>query len=265
MEYDLINSYNEIDEENRLQSTQARKVEFVSTIEALDQFIIPGIKIFDCGCGVGIYSIHYAKRGAKVTALDIVPKHISRLQEIVTTEKLSIDCHLGDACNLSEFNSNEFDLTLCLGPLYHLISEEAQDSCIKECIRVTKENGVIAFAYISPFSVFPCVVRGDSSRAENKLVDIICENKKISSKDDLCFWTDNYYYTPDEIEKKLSEFGLEIIDHLATDGQSIAFQSMVNQLSPKEFETWLYYHKKTCRERSILGSSNHGLVLLRKK
>lgn len=265
MEFDLINSYNEIDEENRLQSTQARKVEFISTIDALKQFVSPGNKIFDCGCGVGIYSIHYAKIGAEVTALDIVPKHINILQEIVTTEELRINCYLGDACNLNDFKSNEYDLTLCLGPLYHLITKEAQNSCIEECIRVTKENGVIAFAYISPFSVFPCVVRGDSNRATRELVDIICDNKMISSKDNLCFWTDNYYYTPDEIEYKLREYGLEVLDHLATDGQSIAFQSMVNQLSKKEFDTWLYYHKKTCRERSILGSSNHGLVIVRKK
>lgn len=30
------------------------------------------------------------------------------------------------------------------------------------------------------------------------------------------------------------------------------------------YEVWLKYHMRTCRERSILGMSNHGLVIVRK-
>lgn len=58
---------------------------------------------------------------------------------------------------------------------------------------------------------------------------------------------------------------LEIMDHLATDGQSIAFQSVVNILDEKAFSVWMNYHRLICRERSILGSSNHGLIIARKK
>ena len=265
MHFDLINSYNEIDEENRLQSTQARRVEYLSTVESLEKYIFPGMKILDCGCGVGIYSLMYAKMGAEVIALDIVPKHINRLHELSVNENIPITPVVGNATDLSRFDSRKFDLTLCLGPLYHLISEKDQETCINECVRVTKKDGIIAFAYISPYSVFPCVIRGDTNRVSSELVEKIINDKKISSDDNLCFWTDFYYYTPAEIEAKLILNNLDIIDHLATDGQSIAFQSVINNLDDKAFSVWMNYHRLTCRERSILGSSNHGLVIARKK
>ena len=265
MYFDLINSYNEIDEENRLKSTNARKVEYYTTVRVLERFFFKGIKIFDCGCGVGIYSLKYAKEGADVVALDIVPKHIKRLSEIASSENIQLRSIVGDARNLCQFPNNEYDMTLCLGPLYHLVSDEDHISCIHECIRITKENGIIAFAYISPYSVFPCVIRGDANRISDKLIKKILDDKKILSSDELCFWTDNYYYSPQDIENVLRKFNLEIVDHVATDGQSIAFQSVVNSFDEKAFKLWLDYHWKICRERSILGCSNHGLVIVRKK
>ena len=40
---------------------------------------------------------------------------------------------------------------------------------------------------------------------------------------------------------------------------------MVNELSDEEYEGWMKYHLKICGEQSILGYSNHGLYVCRKK
>lgn len=255
----------EIDEEHRLQSTLARKVEFLTTVESLSSYISENTKVIDIGCGAGIYSCYFSRIGAIVSALDIVPKHIDRLRELAIKENLSINSYVGNALDLSQFKDSSFDVVLCLGPLYHLTSDEEHNTCIRECIRVVKPGGIIAFAYISPYSVFPCVLRGDISRASSELIHSIVDNKKVLHNESSCFWTDNYYYTPEDIEERLRINNLEIIDHLATDGQSIAFQSLVNSMSENQFEIWLEYHRKTCRTRSILGTSNHGLIIARKK
>lgn len=264
-ELSVISSYEEIDEENRLQSTNARKVEFLSTIEALFPYMKKGFKVLDCGCGVGIYSLYYARQGMDVTSLDLVPKHIQRLDEIASAENIEIKTSVGNAVDLSAFVNQSFDITLCMGPLYHLIYKENLEACIKECIRVTKGNGIIAFSYISPFSVFPCVVRGDIEKINKELAKKIIEDRKILSEDQLCFWTDSNYYAPADIEELLNNCGLTIIDHLATDGQSIAFQNVINYFSQEQFAIWMDYHRMVCREKSILGASNHGLVITRKK
>lgn len=262
---DVIESYMEIDEEHRLQSTLARRVEFITTIEALTPFLRDNISVLDVGCGVGVYSIYLAQRGASVTSVDLVPMHIQRLRELVIANDLPIEAHDGNATDLSDYSDAYFDIVLCFGPLYHLIDEDEQEKCISECIRVTKPNGIIAFAYISPYSVYPCVLRGDISRNSLKLMKKIVDDRKVSSNDPCCFWTDNYYYSPEDIEERLMHSNLDIEDHLATDGQSIAFQSVINSMNKEQFNIWLEYHRKTCRISSLLGASNHGLIITRKK
>lgn len=262
---DVIDSYQYIDEEHRLQSSLARRVEYYITIDALGAYIHSGTKMLDCGCGAGIYSIYFSKMGADVTAVDLVPKHIARLRQIAAEENLTIVSAVGNAANLSGYRSGSYDVVLCMGPLYHLISEADQEKCLLECIRVVKPDGIIAFSYISPYSVFPCVMRGDPSRISEELVQKIISEKRISSQEACCFWTDNFFHDPEEIERWMKRAGLDIVDHLATDGQSIAFQNTINDLNDNSFLIWLQYHKKICRIHSVLGTSNHGLIITRRK
>lgn len=264
MTQDVIASYMQSHEGQRLTSTLARRVEYIITIENIEKYCKAGMEVLDVGCGEGIYSCYLAKLGMNITAVDLVPRHIEHLKQVSRENNYSIKAFEGNAIDLSVFCDACFDVVLCFGPLYHLVNEEDQKKCISECIRVTKSNGMIIFAYISPYSVYPCVLRGDLSRCSSELVKRIIDDKKIMANDPYCFWTDNYYYSPDIIEKRLKSFNLEICDHLALDGQSIAFQSVINSMNKKEFENWLEYHRKICRERSILGASNHGLIVTKK-
>lgn len=263
---DIINSYEEIDEEKRLNSSRARKVEFFSTIEALQPYISCSLNCLDLGCGTGVYSIYYADKVKSITAVDLVPNHISRLEELWRKRnyKTHIETAVEDAVDLS-CRDSVFDLVLCLGPLYHIPDPQKQKKCINQCIRVTKPRGIIAFSYISPFSVFPCVIRGDISRMSQELVDKIVVDRGLYADDPCCFWTDNYFHEPAALENLLREANLEILDHLATDGQSIAFQSTVNNMTDSEFDIWMDYHRKICRNPSVLGTSNHGLIITRKR
>ena len=261
----LIESYQEIDEENRLQSTLARKVEYLTTIDVLNKYCSGSKKCIDVGCGVGIYALYLDRIGIQTTAIDIVPDHIKRLKEIISRQNSNIDAHIGNALDLSAYKSDTYDIVLCLGPLYHLITSEDQNKCINECKRLVNSDGVLLFSYISPYSVFPCAIRGDSKRMSTGLIDKIVIDHKIEADSPYCFWTDNYYHDPTEIESLLNRHGLEIVDHLATDGQSIAFQSIINQMTEDQFSIWMNYHFKTCRVRTMLGASNHGLVVARKK
>ena len=267
MKEDIINAYRIDNEEARLQSTLSRKVEYYSTIEALEPYCEVHKKVLDIGCGVGIYSLYLAEKGMNVTAIDIVPEHIEKLNAIIKSDysKLPIKAIVGSADNLSEFEDEDFDIVLCMGPLYHMTSIDEQKKCLNECIRVSKVNAILFFSYISPYSVFPCVIRGDITRISNKLVNRIIDDHKVYANDSCCFWTDNYFHVPDEIEKLLLSAGLLIKDHLATDGQSIAFQSVINSMSKDEFEIWMEYHRKICRIPSVIGNSNHGLIIAEKE
>ena len=260
----LIESYNDIDEENRLQSSLARSVEYMTTIGVIEKYITNASRCIDIGCGVGIYSLFMARKGIKTIAVDLVPNHINRLVDLAHEASVELETYVGTALDLSKFDSDCFDITLCLGPLYHLLDRDDQLTCIQECKRVTKKNGILLFAYMSPYSVFPCAIRGDITRMSLPLIGKIIDDHCIDAESPYCFWTDTYFHDPSEAEKLITESGLTIIDHLATDGQSIAFQDVINHMNQDEFTMWMQYHLKICRNRTILGASNHGLVVAKK-
>lgn len=59
----------------------------------------------------------------------------------------------GDATNLSTFDDESFDITLVLGPMYHLYESQDVNKAIDEAVRVTKKNGVIMFAFLSVYAI----------------------------------------------------------------------------------------------------------------
>lgn len=54
----------------------------------------------------------------------------------------------GNALELSSFSDDYYDVTLLLGPLYHLYNPEDKRQAIREALRVTKPGGVIFAAYV---------------------------------------------------------------------------------------------------------------------
>lgn len=53
----------------------------------------------------------------------------------------------GNAMDLSIYEDNLFDMTLVLGPLYHIGSKPEKKRILEEAVRVTKPGGVIMAAY----------------------------------------------------------------------------------------------------------------------
>ncbi|WLC85267.1 hypothetical protein KTC97_05780 [Clostridium estertheticum] len=66
------------------------------------------------------------------------------------------------------------------------------------------------------------------------------------------------------MELLVSKFKIKIIDHVATDGISPLLGKLVDEMNDEEYEAWTYYNLCSCREKSILGSSNHALLICRK-
>jgi hypothetical protein len=74
-----------------------------------------------------------------------------------------------------------------------------------------------------------------------------------------------FFASPTEIENFLSKCNIDIIDHVALDGLSPFLRDSIDDMSDEEYEIWINYQLKTCREKSILGISNHGLVICKKR
>lgn len=260
----LISYYQDYDEDNRLCRSKSRQLEFLMTIEALAPYFKKKSSIADIGAGTGKYSFYFSQKGHEVTAVDIVPKHIKmmRKRKKENGDQL-IKVHEGDARKLSFLPDATFDLVLCMGPFYHLRKIEDRYQCLNECKRIAKPGGVIAISYINKFfTIFGCLkCQVPLGKSLNSVLD---ENFKFKSKADQ-FLDVSFFCSPENIEKQVKGTGLKILDHIGLDGPFNLITKEIEQMNKAQFLNLYQYHRLTCREKSILGYSNHGLVVCRKK
>jgi SAM-dependent methyltransferase len=239
-------------------------MEFITTTHILDDLLEGNLNILDCAAGTGVYSLYLADRGHYVTALDITKKHIEILNQKLEGKKYNVETSVNDARGLDMFEDESFDAVLCMGPLYHLTEEQDRKMCFGECYRVLKKGGLLISGYINRFFVIPHVITKNFSLLNKDFIDNLRKNGLLKHDDPLSFWTDSYFHTPDEMEGLYEDFALELVDHLGADGISPILANAIDRMSDEEFDVWFEYHLSVCREKSILGMSNHGLIIGRK-
>ena len=148
----LENYYNNYDEDSRLVRDKTHTIEFITTTNFIDKYLKKGDRILEVGAGTGRYTIHYAQKGYKVDAVELVEKNLNILKSKITND-LDVNAIQGNCLNLDMFENDTFDITLILGPLYHLYTEDDAKKAIEEAIRVTKKHGKIIIAYITDDAV----------------------------------------------------------------------------------------------------------------
>lgn len=262
----ITNYYEKYDEEGRITSTKARKIEFVVTTSILDQYIGGSSDILELGAGTGVYSFYYAGKGNKVLATDIIPKHIEAINKKLSlqSKNIALSAEIANAIDLSRYEPESFDAVTCLGPIYHLTEENDRLRCIREALRVLKKGGILAIAYINKHFIPHALMVRDKRYISRKFIDKLLNTGIIKEGEEECFWTDAFYTSPTEMETLISQFDAEIVEHVATDGISQLFRNFIDEMNEEEYDAWLYYSLKSCRDKSILGLSNHGLLVCRK-
>lgn len=153
----LVEYYNKFNEDKRLLSRHGQ-VEYAVTKHYLDECIASSmgdmnsdnsvISIADIGAGTGRYSLALAKEGYSVTAVEYVQYNLGILKKHMREEGLSFDAYKGDARHLKKLADKAYDVTLLLGPMYHLHSDEDKVKALKEAMRITKPGGYVLVAYV---------------------------------------------------------------------------------------------------------------------
>ena len=245
-------------EEERFDTNHGR-VEYLTTLKYINNLLKANDKILEIGAGTGRYSIYYAKKGYDVTAIEYLNENLNVLKSKIT-DNMNIKAEQGDAIDLSRFSDNTFDITLLLGPLYHLFTKEDIDKAISESIRVTKQNGIIAMAYLTDDSIMVDYVikKHHLLDTENKAFDdeyrIVVEQKEIFRS-----------FRVDDFKNMMDNYNVEFIKQIATDGISHHIKEEIDSLSEEEFNVFLDYHLTNCERNDLIGYSNHILYFCKKK
>lgn len=249
---------NVCDEDSRLVKDKSSSIEFITTVNYIDKYLKPNSRILEVGAGTGRYSLYYAEKGYKVNAIEIV-NHNVKIMKSNIKKGMDIKAEQGDALDLSRFEDNTFDITLVLGPLYHLCNKEDQKRAINEAIRVTKPKGIIMFAYLTSDSMMVTWALGPNlTNGLEKEFD--AKFKKIYNEKDNIFAA---FYIQ-EFENLMKQFNIKKLKDVATDGMSEHLASRINALTDEQFDIWVKYHLSTCERKDLQGYSNHMLYICKK-
>lgn len=255
----LTEYYSNYDEDNRLRSKHGM-VEFLTTMRYIEKYLRPGMRILEIGAATGRYSHAIAQQGYSVDAVELVQHNIDIfLQNTKPGEKITI--RQGNAKDLSFLEDNTYDITLLLGPMYHLFTQEEQKTALREAIRVTKKNGILFVAYCGNDATMIqyCFGRG-MLREERyqKLVDPV--TFKASSDPAELF----ELYRRENIDALMASFDTERLHYVGTDMATHYMRETVDAMDDSLFALYLRYHFVICERADMVGGSHHILDIHRK-
>src|SRR5437588_3241039 len=108
--------------------------------------IRPGVTVLDVACGTGVVAITAARRGARVTGLDLTPELLEKARENSRTAGVDVDWREGDVEKLP-FENAVFDAVL--SQFGHIFAPRP-NVAVAEMLRVLKPGGTIAFSTWPP-------------------------------------------------------------------------------------------------------------------
>ena len=256
----LEDYYNNYHEEGRLSDSRVGRIEYLTTRRYLDPLLTKDCKIAEIGAGTGRYSVTLAQEGYDVTAVELVKHNLELLGKKLTGRE-TIRTILGNALDLSMLADHTFDITLLLGPMYHLYTQEDKETALREAVRITKPGGYILVAYcMNEATVIQYVFGCNKLREVMDLHMLTDDWKCISEPRDLFEMV-----RTEDIERLNAAVPVKRVKLIAADGASRYIRDYLEQFDEATFAQWLSYHFATCERQDLIGATNHALDILRKE
>ena len=261
---DLIeNYYSNYDEDVRL-GHKLGQVEFLTTMRYINKYLerIPNAKVLEIGAGTGRYSRTIADMGYKVSAVELVQHNIDIFKNQITpTQNISIS--QGNALDLNMLADNTFDITLLLGPMYHLYTDADKKRAISEALRVTKPGGIVFVAYcISDASILEDAFKNNllmiSDYMDKGQIDPVTFDT-VSLPEDIF-----ELVRKADIDHLMANFKTERLRYVATDMISRFIRESIENMDEKTFDLYLRFHFAVCERPDMVGMTHHSLDIFRK-
>ena len=230
-------------------------VEFETTMHHLRRFLKPGMQLLDIGAGTGRYTSALMAEGYDVKAVELVKRNI----QVFLDREPTADVVQGDARNMPFIPTASADVTLLLGPLYHLIGDEEKLKALTEAKRVTKPDGLIFVAYLmNEYSILSYCF--DEDRIGGLLGKGVVDREfHIKAEADELY----DYVRIDDINRLDAAAGLERVTIFSPDGAADYMRTRLNRMSDETFSLFIEYQKIVSERSDLLGAGSHVVDVVR--
>ncbi len=250
----------------RLARNPYNRLEFDTTCHFLTRYLPPSGLLLDAGGGPGRYTVELAKQGYAMVLLDMTPANLDFARRRI--KKAGVQANVRDVtegtiADLSRFGDQTFDGVLCTGgPLSHVLGHADRHKAISELVRVAKPGAPIFVSVISRLSVL--VIELILAQFEIELPHF----KPLRDTGDYfggSGFTACHFYLPEELQADFKEQPVEILEMAGLQGISSHHNKKFNQLAhdEKRLAIWMETHYLTCTHPSVVGLSEHILIICR--
>lgn len=250
---------------NRLTASPIGRVEYMITHHSLERHLSSSNWILDVGNGPGRYAIDLANKGFHVFMFDLLLEMLRFGQTKIAEAGMDqrVTPVAGDMVALP-YPSNTFDAVISLGaPLSHLTVANLRGTAVAEMVRVVKPGGTVFLTGLSRLACY----RGAVFWLKNPTFfeQIIQPEYRANG---IQLGSQRWYnFAPGELEGLAQSSGLQLVDRVGCEGLAnhLPLENLEQvESNPEYWAAWKEILLETCREPSVIGISNHFLVVGRK-
>ncbi|KAE9362551.1 S-adenosyl-L-methionine-dependent methyltransferase [Stipitochalara longipes BDJ] len=262
---------------NNAQTEESRlvdgRLEFLITLQSI-LISLPKdkpLRIADIGGGTGRYAVELAKRGHKVTLIDISKSELEIASQHAKTNNVTLEAIIcADASQLQnaqpKLQEASFDAILLLGPLYHLLEPQERIATLSGSAKLLKPDGIIAASFLTKFGHLRGVARTDPGRLAREwaFYEKYLEHGKYDRRQNIF----SHHSHPEEIRQLFEAqkgLGLKLERLVACEsflGSQLAIG--LNELGDDEYQVWLRVLLEYSKDPCALGASEHILAIGRR-
>jgi len=258
-----------IGEWERLTGHPYHRLELDTTMHFLKKYLPAKGLVLDGGGGPGRYTIELAKLGYDVVLLDLTPELLEIAGEQIEKARVGNKVKQiieGSVDNLSMFEDDAFDAVLCLGgPLSHLLDKEQRQKAAAELVRVAKHNAPVFVSVIGRLAVLmnTVVYLWPELKADPDVWRKYVLTGDYSGEYE---FTACHFYLPEELEAEFKDKA-KILEMVGLEGMFSTHTKEYNEVYEmgKHNEILWETHLQTCTNPSLIGISEHFMLVCRKK